>query len=87
MSEKENKRIKQNKDKILKLLKERGKMHLKEIADNESIGMSSATVSKYLAGLEGEKKVKRHDDQPPYVYWSLNEDKDTEKINKPPKNQ
>ncbi len=77
MSEKANKRIKQNKDKILKLLKEQGKkMYIKEIAENENIDMAPATVSKYLAGLEGEKKVKRHDDQPPYEYWSASEGSD-----------
>ena len=74
MRDKENKRIKQNQDKILKLLKERGKMYSKEIAENENIDMSSATVSKYLTGREGEKKVQRHDGQPPYVYWSLKDD-------------
>jgi len=73
MSEKADKRIKQNQDKILKLLKERGKMHIKQIAEDESIDMAPATVSKYLIGLKGEKKVKKHDDQPPYVYWTLNE--------------
>lgn len=73
MSEKANKRIKQKQDKILKLLKEQGKMHIKQIAENENIDMCPPTVSKYLIGLEGEKKVKRHDDQPPYVYWSSNE--------------
>jgi predicted transcriptional regulator len=74
MSEKANKKIKENKDKILKLIAERGKMHIKEIADN--IDMSPATTSKYLGILEAEKKVKRHDDQPPYVYWTLNERND-----------
>ena len=51
-------------------------MHIKEIAENENVDMSSATVSKYLTGLEGEKRVQRHDGQPPYVYWSLNEGSD-----------
>ena len=73
MSERLNKKRKQIKDAILKLLKERGQMYTREIADDDNIDMSPATVSKYLTGLEGEKKVKRHDDKPPYIYWSLNE--------------
>ena len=73
MSERANKKRKQIKDKILKLLKERGPMYTSQIADDDSIDMSLPTVSKHLTGLEGEKKVKRHDDKPPYIYWSLNE--------------
>ena len=48
-------------------------MYTSQIADDDSIDMSLPTVSKHLTGLEGEKKVKRHDDKPPYIYWSLNE--------------
>jgi len=78
MSERVNKKRKQIKDKILKLLKERGPMYTKQIADDDSIDMSLPTISKYLTGLEGEKKVKRHDDKPPYINWSLNEDSNEE---------
>jgi len=71
MSERVDRKREQIKDRILKLLDEKGKMHTKGIAGD--MEMSSATVSKYLAALEGEKRVKRYDDQPPYVYWTLNE--------------
>jgi predicted ArsR family transcriptional regulator len=76
MSERANKKRKEDRDKILNLLKERGRMCTKEIAG--AVGMSSPTASKHLAGLEGEKKVIRHDDQPPYIYWTLNNDSNEE---------
>lgn len=77
MSESANKKRKEIRDKILKLLKENERMCTKEIAGK--VGISPPTASKYLAGLEGEKKVKRHDDQPPYAYWSLNKGSNEEK--------
>lgn len=72
MSGKDDERTNQIKGNILKLLKERGKMHTKEIA--RKTNMSAATASKYLGILEEGKKVIRDDDKPPYVYWSLKGD-------------
>ena len=77
MSERANKKRKEDRDKILKLLEEKGKMCTKDIA--EKVGMSPPTASKHLAGLEGERKVIRRDEQPPYIYWILNKDGNEEK--------
>ena len=81
MSDKAKKRTSQKeeqmKEGILKQLKEQGRMAGNKIA--ESLGIAPATASKYLGILEAEGKVKKNEDQPPYKYWSLNEDRNAEK--------
>ena len=62
---------------IVQLLKEHGEMFTKEIAG--SLGMSSATTSKYLLILRAEGLIIKSDDRKPYTYWRL---KDNGKQNK-----
>jgi len=56
------------KDKIVKLLQERGEMFTGEIG--KALNISSATVSKYLGILEAEGKVSKSK-KTPYVYWRI----------------
>ena len=53
-------------EQILKYLKEKGKLCVKDIADG--VGMSPATTSKYLFSLLSQKKVKK-DVKLPYTYY------------------
>ena len=58
----------ETKDKIIQLLKQQGKMFIKDIA--KKLTISSATVSKYLGILNAEGKVSKSE-QRPYIYWQL----------------
>lgn len=58
--------VEKKKEAILRYLEREGKCFTKEIA--EGVGISAATVSKYLLVLESEKKIKR-EEKPPYVYY------------------
>ena len=58
------------KNNIIQLLKERGEMFTKDIANNSSPKMSPATASKYLGILHAEGKVLKSE-QRPYIYWQL----------------
>ena len=76
MSDKSKKKTgqkeKQMREDIIKLLKENGKMSTNKIA--ESLGVATATASKYLGFLKVEGVVERNEDQLPYVYWSWKDD-------------
>ena len=56
------------KENILKTFENNKELYTKEIAN--IIGVTPATVSKYLAILYSEKKIKKRE-QRPYIYWSL----------------
>jgi len=56
------------KQKILKLLKEKGEAYTKEIA--KAISISTTTASKYLNILEAEGRVEKRI-QKPYTYWRI----------------
>ena len=58
----------ETKDKIIQLLKQQGKMFIKDIA--RKLTISPATVSKYLGILKAEGKVSKSE-QRPYIYWQL----------------
>ena len=58
----------ETKDKIIQLLKQQGKMFIKDIA--KKLTISSATVSKYLGILNAEGKVSKSE-QRPYTFWQL----------------
>ena len=53
---------------ILKLLRSRGEMHIKAIA--EKLKISSTTISKYLAILEAEGEVLKAEKRP-YILWRM----------------
>ena len=59
---------KEIKDKIIQLLKQQGKMFIKDIAGK--LNISPATVSKYLGILHAEGKVSKSE-QRPYKYWQI----------------
>ena len=56
------------KDKIIQLLKQQGKMFIKDIAGK--LTTSPSTISKYLGILNAEGKVSKSE-QRPYIYWQL----------------
>ena len=70
-----NDRTDEIKDKIIQLLREHGEMFTKEIAG--SLGMSSATTSKYLLILRAEGVIIKSDDRKPYTYWRLKDNKNS----------
>ena len=58
--------VQEKKHKILNLLQDGHEMFTAEIA--KSVGLSSATTSKYLQILKAEHKVTNYH-RAPYVYW------------------
>lgn len=57
-----------NEDKVFIAVKKLGRSNIKDIS--VQCGLSRATVSKYLYGLEKSKKIKK-EEMKPYTFWSL----------------